>query len=266
MMSMSKSEAKNRIQKALDGIPALRKEGRRNQNFQIWYRNTRLMLEHLFGKDSSQVEEFTDISYSPIFVSSSAIAAAFASGLSSTEALLNSILEEIGLYWPDEEHSHTSGRVKDAPEPSLSRRIFVVHGRDEGTLQTVMRVLEKLELEPIVLKDQSNEGRTVIEKFEDYADVGFAVALCTPDDVGTLATETDNLRPRPRQNVVLEWGFFVGRLGRNRVCALTKSEVELPSDYAGVVYINLDDAGAWQMLLCRELSSAGIEVDANKLV
>ena len=266
MMSIPKSEAKERIQKALDEVPTLRAQSRSSQAFQRWYRGTRLALEYIFGKTSPQVQEFNDISYSSIVISSAAIASAYTSGLNQTEALLASMLDEIEDYWPDDQPAATSRLESDAPEPEISRRIFVVHGRDEGTLQMVVRALEKLELVPIVLKDQSNEGRTVMEKFEDYSDVGFAVALCTPDDVGALSTEADNLRPRPRQNVVLEWGFFVGRLGRNRVCALTKNGVELPSDYAGVLYIDLDDTGAWQFSLCREFSAAGIEVDANKLV
>ena len=266
MTAVRKSEAKIRIQKALDEIPTLTGESLDSQVFQKWYRNTRLALQYVFGVDSSQVQEFNDISYSPIVVSDTAFASAYRSGLSQTEALLSSMYEEIDDYWDDEQSIKPSHQESDGSEREISRRIFVVHGRDEGTLQMVVRVIEKLELVPIVLKDQSNEGRTVIEKFEDYSDVGFAVALCTPDDAGALATEADNLRPRPRQNVVFEWGFFVGRLGRNRVCALTKNSVELPSDYAGVLYIDLDDAGAWQFLLCREFSSAGIEVDANKLV
>ena len=266
MTAIRKSEAKIRIQKALDEISTLKGESRASQVFQKWYRNTRLALQHIFGEDSSQVQEYNDVSYSPIFVSDATIASAYSSGLSKTEALLSSMFEEIDDYWRDEQPVTPSHQESDRYEWEISRRIFVVHGRDEGTLQTVVRVLEKLELVPIVLKDQSNEGRTVIEKFEDYSDVGFAVALCTPDDVGALATDADNLRPRPRQNVVLEWGFFVGRLGRNRVCALIKSEVELPSDYAGVMYIKVDDSGAWQLELVRELSSAGIQTDANKLV
>ena len=146
-----------------------------------------------------------------------------------------------------------------------TKQIFVVHGRDDGTKAMVARVLEQLELEPIILQEQPNQGRTIIEKFEDYAQVGFAVILCTPDDVGALESAQDNLRPRPRQNVVLEWGFFLGKIGRNRVCALIKGDMEIPSDYAGVIYLPLDDAGAWQIRLVAELQNAGFPVDANKL-
>jgi predicted nucleotide-binding protein len=85
----------------------------------------------------------------------------------------------------------------------------------------------------------------------------------TPDDVGAAATATQDLRPRARQNVVLELGHFVGKLGRSRVCALHKGRLELPSDVLGVVYMPLDDHGAWRLLLAKELREVGFQVDLN---
>ena len=142
----------------------------------------------------------------------------------------------------------------------------MVSGRDEGTTDTVARFLENLELDPVILREQPNEGRTIIEKFEEYAQVGFAVVLCTPDDVGALAAEQDQLKSRPRQNVVLEWGYFLGKIGRQRVCALIRGDMEIPSDYSGVVYIRMDDSQGWQLQLTRELYQAGLPVDANKIL
>ena len=107
----------------------------------------------------------------------------------------------------------------------------------------------------MILHEQSNQGRTIIEKFERHADVGFAVVLLTPDDVGGLQTDTGALEPRARQNVIFELGYFLGRLGRGGVCAITKGGVEIPSDYSGVLYIPLDDGGEWMAALTRELGS-----------
>ena len=115
----------------------------------------------------------------------------------------------------------------------------------------------------MILHEQPNQGRTIIEKFEEHAQVGFAVVLLTPDDVGSLKGENNHLKPRARQNVIFEFGFFIGRLGRHRVCALTKGDVEIPSDYDGVVYVPLDDHGAWKMKLVKELKAAEFDVDAN---
>jgi predicted nucleotide-binding protein len=147
-----------------------------------------------------------------------------------------------------------------------SKKVFVVHGHDNEAKETVARFLERLGLEPIILHEQPNEGRTVIEKFEHHADVGFAVVLLTPDDVGAVATEADKLKLRARQNVVLELGYFLGSLRRSRVCALYKGGVEVPSDYQGVLYVELDQKGAWRTRLAQELANAGLKINLEALL
>jgi predicted nucleotide-binding protein len=144
-----------------------------------------------------------------------------------------------------------------------ARKVFVVHGHDEGAREAVARFLERIGFEAIILHEQATQGRTVIEKIEAHGDVGFAVVLLTPDDVGSI--KGGDLQPRSRQNVLLELGYFVGRLGRSRVCALKRGDVEIPSDFGGVVYEPFDDAGGWKLALGRELKAAGFEVDWNKI-
>ncbi len=144
-------------------------------------------------------------------------------------------------------------------------RIFVIHGHDESSRETAARFLERLGLEPVILHEQPNKGRTIIEKFEEHAQVGFAVVLLTPDDVGALANDKNNQKPRARQNVIFEFGYFIGKLGRERVCALVKGNVETPSDYDGVIYIQLDGSDGWKLRLIKELKSVGFKVDANQV-
>jgi hypothetical protein len=155
---------------------------------------------------------------------------------------------------------------KAAPTPQFSKRVFVVHGRDTEVKESVARFLERLGLEPIILHEQPSSGRTVIEKFEVYADVGFAVVLLTPDDVGGVADEPPSLQGRARQNVILELGYFLGRLSRRRVCALHKKNVEIPSDYQGVVYVEFDPAGAWRTKLAQELVEAKFSINVDALL
>ena len=144
--------------------------------------------------------------------------------------------------------------------------VFLVHGHDEALLHETARLLTNLELPTIILREQPNQGRTIIEKFEDYADVGFAVVQLTPDDRGGASQSPfEEQQPRARQNVVLELGYFLGRLGRNRVCALYRRGVEIPSDYTGVAYVELDDRGAWRWELAKELKAAGFSVDLNRV-
>jgi predicted nucleotide-binding protein len=164
--------------------------------------------------------------------------------------------------------------IGDAGEPTAessaratvaqSQRVFIVHGHDEGARQTVARFIERIGFEAIILSEQANQGRTIIEKIEANGDVSFAVVLLTPDDIGGKAA--DSLRPRARQNVLLELGYFIARLGRDRVCTLAKGDLEVPTDFAGVVWESLDDAGAWKTGLARELKAAGYPVDWNKVM
>ena len=184
--------------------------------------------------------------------------------LNRATALLRSKIEEIEDDWPKAaQASDNSNANYDALRKS--KEVFVVHGHDDAARETVARFLERLDLEPVILHEQPSMGRTIIEKFEDHSDVGFAVVLLTPDDVGALGDRPHDLKPRARQNVVFELGYFAGALGREKVCALAKGDIERPSDYDGVVYIPLDDGNGWQMKLVTELKAAGFDVDANKV-
>lgn len=142
-----------------------------------------------------------------------------------------------------------------------ARKIFIVHGHDEGAREAVARYVERLKFEPIILHEQASRGRTVIEKIEAHSDVGFAVVLLTPDDFGGLKGEQP--KDRARQNVVLELGYFVGKLGRSRVCALKRGDIDVPSDFGGVVYVTFDESGGWRETLGRELQASGFEIDWN---
>jgi predicted nucleotide-binding protein len=152
------------------------------------------------------------------------------------------------------------------PEKTLrsSKKIFLVHGHDVSAQQTVARFLEKLGLEPIILSERPSSGDTLIEKMERYSDVAFAVVLLTPDDLGGENKASPEVRPRARQNVILELGYFMGKLGREKVAALLKGDLERPSDYDGVNYVPME--GAWQLHLAQELQAAGLKVDLNSLI
>ncbi len=143
------------------------------------------------------------------------------------------------------------------------KKVFIVHGHDKGPRHEAARLLENGGLEAVILEEQPGKGQTIIEKLEANSQVGYAVVLFTGDDEGREAG-TETLRPRARQNAVLELGYFMARLGRGRVCVLYEAGVEMPSDYDGVEYIAYDDAGAWPTKLVRELLSANIAIDSNK--
>lgn len=144
---------------------------------------------------------------------------------------------------------------------STTRKVFIVHGHDEAAKEGMARFLAQIGFQPIILHEQASANRTVIEKFEANADVGFAVVLLTPDDEGHANGQAP--KPRARQNVIAELGYFVGRLGRARVAVFKKGDVEVPSDFAGVIYTPLDGGGAWKQTLGQELQEAGFEINWN---
>lgn len=169
---------------------------------------------------------------------------------------------ERALSW----HDQNSAEARNWMEVSMRRHeVFIVHGHDDATKETVARFIEKLGLRAVVLHEQPNSGKTIIEKFEAHSNVSFAVVLLTPDDIGASSADSENLRPRARQNVILELGFFLGKIGRDKVCVLYKEGVEIPSDYQGVLYTVYDSRGAWRPKLADELKHAGFAVDLNKV-
>ena len=148
-----------------------------------------------------------------------------------------------------------------------TNKVFIVHGHDEIAKTNVARFIEKLDLETIILHEQANKGQTIIEKFESNAsDVAFAVVLLTPDDIGAPKTTPDKTQLRARQNVIMELGYFCSALGRDKVCVLYKKGVEIPSDYLGVVYTEMDDGEGWHLKLAKEMKEADLDINLNNIL
>jgi predicted nucleotide-binding protein len=161
-----------------------------------------------------------------------------------------------------------SSQAEPSPVSKPSKEyIFIVHGHNRGIRETVARFIEHLGAEIIILDEQPNQGRTIIEKFEMLSNAAYAVVLMTADDIGGLRdTPADNQVVRARQNVIIELGYMIAKLGRSRISVLYQKGVEIPSDISGVLSILLDDAGAWKFALARELKTSGIKVDLNKII
>lgn len=177
---------------------------------------------------------------------------------------LESLVDKVELIKSEIEITSPKPTVIDTGKKDTTN-IFIVHGHNTAIQQSVARTIEKLGLVPIILHEQANAGKTVIEKFETHSNVGFAIILLTDDDEGKSKTEID-LKKRARQNVVLELGYFIGKLGRSKVLPLYSDGVELPSDIHGLLYIPLDKAENWKFSIVKELKEAGYTVDANKLL
>lgn len=167
------------------------------------------------------------------------------------------------IYLGDKQVAPTPANEVVQSQPK-NKKVFLVHGHEHGTRETVARYIEKLGLKPVILDEQANRGKTIIEKLEGHSDVGFAVVLLTPDDEGrSIKDKEARKKPqgRARQNVLLELGYFIGKLGRDNCCALSKGPIEIPSDLGGVLHEPIDDGGGWKAKLARELDAAGYELD-----
>jgi len=143
-------------------------------------------------------------------------------------------------------------------------KVFIVHGKDENMLASVKDAISKFGLTPIVLREQSNGGRSIIEKFEDNSETcDFAIILLSDkEDYGYQQGYEVNGKPRARQNVILELGYFVGKLGRKKhICILKKGDVEQPSDILGLVYTPFDGDNQWVAELKKELIYAGYMIE-----
>ena len=230
----------------------------------IWKDYSILSLKQLFDIPSL-AEEFESysgpISMHPSF---SRKVTQFRESMDGHITRLDSILNRLELL-PELEGKPTPIIYVDE-SPSIGNDIFIVHGKDDAAKESVSRFIEQLDLHPIILHEQPSAGRTIIEKFEDYSNVGFAVVLLTPDDIGAPHDKTEESKPRARQNVIFELGYFIGKLGRNKVCALYKEDVEIPSDFHGVVSIEMDTRDGWKLSLAKEIKQAGIDVDLNKVI
>ena len=157
-------------------------------------------------------------------------------------------------------------KISSVREPQTNRpRVFIVHGHDVAAKEQVARFVQQLGLEPVILHEQPNFGRSIIEKLELNSNVDFVVVLLTPDDLGKRASTDDEFSSRARQNVWFELGYFIGKLGRHRVCALHKHPVEILSDYFGVIYIPIDTGDSWRLALARELKAASMPINTEAL-
>jgi predicted nucleotide-binding protein len=176
-------------------------------------------------------------------------------------------LEQTLAFLKDDVFGEAAGSKAAPMAAKLSNRIFVVHGHDEQLKVETELFLTNLGLEPVVLHRQPDEGKTIIEKFEKHADVGFAFVLFTPDEIAytvdqLLVPETARKKEyRARPNVIFEFGFFVGKLGRGRVCGLLRGTVTRPSDMDGLIYKDASkgiEPIAWNLI--QELKAARYDI------
>lgn len=227
-----------------------------NPDFKTWKTKAERFLVQKYGQNSFEHTNFRNIIFTPMVFGGGNLdsVAKCRDGLLTCKGIFETYLEELA---EEEEPA-----VQPQPaQPSNMNKIFIVHGHDGELKHSVARIVEKQGIEAVILSEQANQGRTIIEKFEANSDVGGAICLFTADDVGK-AKGAASESSRARQNVVLETGYFMGKHGRDHVVILADSGIEIPSDLSGVVYTNTSN---WEIGLLKDLKAMGYEVDFNKL-
>ena len=228
-----------------------------------WHKFNLEYLKHCFDIDSI-AEEYDFSGTTNLYINAS-FSQSVSSLRESVQLLINeieSIDERLSLF---QERLGVVAMPVQHPSPR-SDKIFIVHGHDEALKHKVARLVKRLDLEEIILDEQPNAGMTVIEKFEQHAQgARYAIVLLTHDDIGYPKNSPEEKQPRARQNAVAELGYFLHALGRKNIAILCSEQIEIPSDFRGVLYIPVKEDGSWELHLAKEMKAAGLNIDLNKL-
>lgn len=273
-LTVSREEAEKKIEvqikkgKEIKNLNILDRDGldRARLKRKKWSKYNTELLSRLFT-DSTLADEYNHFGGAVIPMNPSLewLIKDFDDHIDESITRLESIVERLELIPEPMDYSKNNNTNKSKKGIS-SKKIFIVHGYDEAAKESTSRFLEKLGLTTIILHEQPSAGRTIIEKVEYYSDVTFAVVLLTPDDIAAPKHKPEDSEARARQNVIFELGYFIGKLGRDKVCALYKKDVAIPTDYLGVLYIEMDAKNGWKLQLAKEIKQAGIEIDLNKVM
>lgn len=246
----------NKLIKLYNEIDELKnKKSSSDSDFNAWKTDVQLCLSGLYGEKSIQLKNFNSRPFSPmVIVGNTDWHEPYVRDLETTK-------KEFERYIGDFEDESENASAKK--KRFANNKVFVVHGHDGELKEKVARRLEQLGIEAIILSEQANRGKTIIEKLEAYSDVHVAIALFTQDDLGSAKDEKENEKYRARQNVVFEAGYFMGYLGRENTIIIVDENIEIPGDLAGMVYTTKDN---WEFEMLKELNAAGMKIDMNKLL
>ena len=251
-----------KLQKLIDDADELikKKVTAGDPEFGGWEFRVKKYIKEKFGENSFAMDEFKKISFTlgcfVLGTPHSDFVDACREGLEMAKEILKVYIEDLG----DKQFNTLSSDSKNIKKNDYNR-IFIVHGHDVALKEKVARIIEKQHIKAIILGEQTNKGKTIIEKFEEYADVPCAICLFTKDDIVIDKSPQKELL-RARQNVVFETGYFMGKIGRDRIIILSDSEIEMPSDLSGVLYISNNN---WETDVLKEIRRIGYSIDMNRL-
>ena len=219
-----------------------------NPEFVAWNNSLIRYMEKNYGTTSTTTNNFKNRRYS---LGVYALGTPQSSFINAYKKDMKITLKELEILLEEEIEEDDKPTIT---EKKQTKKVFIVHGRDDSKKYELSGFLYEQGLEPIILHEQVNNGQTIIEKIENNSDVACAIILLTPDDEGKLKNSENPLKTRARQNVIFEAGYFMGKLGRNRTILLSGVE-ETMSDIDGIVYLDIDN---YKSALLKELKSLNL--------
>ena len=168
-----------------------------------------------------------------------------------------------------ESTSLESSQPPETPLPPVKNKLFVIHGLDEKMNAPMIEFLISLGLEPILMRDKENSAKPIAVKFTQYNDIDFALAILSGDD---FVYRKENGKPQSShlkadQGVVFELGFWLGKLGRDRVIAFyyDQKNFRCPTEFFDLRYVPFDKNGGWHWELVERLNQCNFKIDPKKL-
>lgn len=254
MNNQEKLQKLNSIKETIKSISYSNKEQLNGEQIKL----TRF-VEKRIDSPNFFLNQIKNIRYTPAIFTSNSTEDYFIESWESGKHQLISILDSVIDDLEDDLNSNTNYHSGNHTITNSKSSIFIIHGHDNEMKSEVARYIEKLKLTPIILQEHINDGDTIIEKFERLSNkASFAIALFSDDD-------DINGKKRARQNVILEYGYFIAKLGRKNTMLLKKGEIEIPSDISGVLYEDYT-TNSWKTPLAQALKESGFNIDMNNVL
>ena len=260
------------LERQINEINNIEFDNNRSEKIHVFKSKTKQILRKIFSDPDEYTSALDDVQFTSglYFLDGedeNLERYSFRDGVQHSISLLKGALSNVQLEkeFLEEDSNKNLSSSKEATLKDKTK-VFIVHGHDDGLKHEVALFLKHLGIEPIILHEQLDRGQTIFQKFNSHANVGFAIVLYTPCDIGRPAKlnekgEQYQEKYRARQNVIFEHGFFAAKLGLENAIALKKGDVEIPNDLAGVIYKEYDMAGSWKYQIARELDESGYEIN-----
>jgi len=232
--------------------------------FKSWRNDSIRFLQKVFGEESHEALTFKNITFYITYITYDIFRDGwkehilnekynFKKGLRTAIFYLKNFESEI-LHDVDIEEREQKDSNNAPHKESHKKNILIVHGRNDGVKDKVANFISKLGIEPIILNEQLNRGRTLLEKLEEYSDIKAAIIIFTNDDIGNNNNDSE-YEKRARQNLIFEAGYFHGKLGNKNMIVIAEQGVMLPSVLEGYTYFKMDREEKWKEDIAKKLKS-----------